>query len=373
MSMWTRLRVGLERALKGPGADARIDLYRDLAEALDKREDLLAFLQAEIRNCAIDKNAPRLWVLRTMLSRRISRSSGDAGDGASFSRLMRDLIPESDRMQIEAIDAKPDVREQAEGFRRLAVMTELRKGMLQGVWEKMATPLILIPLTYITALPTAQMITELTRDQDPSTITGMKLAGLLLGNFVVNYGVASLTLLGTALVALIYIFPNGTGRWRLRFDTIPVLGLYREWAGADVAMALASLLQSKVDLNDALSLVAARSNPWTRWQIGRVLHVLAAERSDDYVSAFSRGLFSPAMVARIATANRTANGIGAALIEVGTKGITRVVERMNRTVAVVAGVVVTITTTIVMVLTFAQLAVTADIDSAGAPQQQTQK
>jgi len=371
MSIWTKLLETVTRAVRGPNADGRIDLYRDLAEALDKREDLLAFLQAEIRNCAIDKNAARSWVLRTMLTRRVVRASTDAGDGASFSRLLAGLIPEADRMQIEAIDAKPDVREQAEGFRRLAAMTELRKGMLKGVVEKMATPIVLIPLTYITALPTSQMITEITKDQDPSTITGIKLAGLVIGTFVVNWGMVTLVLLVAALVVLFYLLPNGTGQWRLRFDSLPVLGLYREWAGADVAMALASLLQSKVDLNDALSLVAARSTPWARWQITRVLNVLAAERSDDYVSAFSRGLFSPAMVARIATANRTANGIGAALIEVGTKGIDRVIERMNRTVGVIAGAVVALTTATVMTLTFAQLAVTSDLDAT--TQHSTQK
>ena len=105
------------------------------------------------------------------------------------------------------------------------------------------------------------------------------------------------------------------------------------------------------------------------WQINRVLQALS-EKSDDYIAAFSRGLFSPGMVARIATANRTANGVSSALIEVGTKGIDRVVVRMNRSASAVAATVVLITTVITMTLMIAQMSVTSDLDNAG-PQAST--
>lgn len=359
MKWLKKLQQGLIRLVRGPGADGRAELYGDLAEALEKREDLLGFLQAEIRNCAIDKNNARAWVLRSMLARRVGRN--EAADLPSYSNLMAGLIPEGDRMQIGAIDATADSREQAAGFRRLAAMTLMKKGLIGGVLGKLATPIFLIPITYVTALPSAQMISEVASQMPADAITGTKWLGLVMGNFIVDYGVAALVLFFGLIVLLMWLLPNGTGAWRLRFDRLPLVSMYREWAGADVAMALAALLQSKIDLNDALQQVGERSNAWTRWQISRVLQALTTGRSDDYIAAFSRGLFSPGMVARIATANRTANGISGALIEVGTKGVDRVVARMNRSADMLGAIVVAVTMTVTTILMAAQMQISSAI------------
>ena len=352
-----------------PSAKGRALLYRDLADAIERKEGLVEFLTGEISNTAIDNNSGRARVLRIMLSRLVGISSepGDEGASRSYRKLLLGVVPSADLMQISAIDATAIEAEQAAGFKRLADIVVRKSEMLGEVRNKMAIPFFTIPISYAVIYPTAKIVSVQAEKADSDSWTGLNYFTLVTSNFIVNHGVLVLFILLLVGIFTVWALPNLVGRYRTKVDNIPGFSLYREFVGADVAMSLASLLSNKVDLLEALDILRSGGSKWVRWQISRVTSTLTTGRSDDYTRAFGRGIFSRPMSARIATLTRTAPSFSTALIEIGTTGINDVRARINASADVLSYSVVIFFAALSTVITLGQFNISSDVEKENQP------
>lgn len=364
-----KILTTIERALLRPGTKDRALLYRDLADAIERREGLLDFFNGEIQNTTIDNNRSRAWLLRIMRARfaGLEQSHESTYAVRSYTKLLVGLVPGSDLMQIAAIDATSKEDQQAAGFRRLADVILQKSEMVWEVLKKMAMPILSVPVTYLVAYPSAKMINAIYEQSPPEIWKGLNWLSLVLSNWILDYGLIAMAVLLVLGIALAFALPNVTGPVRVHLDNVPGLSLYREFVGADVAMSLASLLANKVDLMDALEVLRARSSRWVRWQISRVINSLVLGRSDDYVRAFGRGIFSKPMTARIATLTRTAPAFSDALIQIGTTGIGDVRARINASADVLSVLVIMFFALIATIVSLGQLSVTNDMDAEMQP------
>lgn len=367
----------ITRLLMRPSAKGRALIYRDLADAIDRKEGLLDFLTGEIKNTAIDNNRTRAWVLRMMRGRfiGIDQASEDASGATvrSYGKLLTGLVPASDLMQLAAIDATAKEEQQAAGFRRLADIVLKKNEMMWDVIQKMAMPIASIPITYAVAYPAAKMVNSLEPKAPPELWTGLNLVTLVLSNWILDYGVLAMGFIVALGFATAWALPNITGNMRLKVDNTPGFSLYREFVGADVAMSLSALLSNKVDLMDALEILRSRGSMWVRWQIGRVISTLTSGRSDDYARAFGRGIFSRPMTARIATLTRTAPAFSDALIEIGTTGIADVRARINASANTLSVLVIMFFATIATIVNLGQLGVTSDLEKENQPHKMVER
>lgn len=359
----------ISRLLMRPSAKGRALLYRDLADAIERKEGLLDFLTGEIKNTAIDNNRPRAWVLRMMRGRFVGSEQSRGSNVAvrSYGKLLAGLVPVADLMQLAAIDATAKEEQQAAGFRRLASIVLQKHEMLWDVLKKMLTPILSIPITYAVAYPAAKMVNSLYSKTPPEMWHGLNYVTLMLSNWILDDGVVGMGVMAACAVGIAWALPNVTGKVRLKLDNMPGLSLYREFASANVSMSLAALLNNKVDLMEALEILRSRGSGWVRWQISRVISTLVSGRSDDYARAFSRGIFSKPMTARIATLTRTAPAFSDALIEIGTNGIADVRARINASADTLSVVTIMFFATIATIVNLGQLNVTSDLEKETQP------
>lgn len=358
------------RQLMRPGAKDRVLLYRDLADAIDRKEALLDFLAGEIKNTDIDNNKQRAWILRAMRSRFVGADQNREPASAparSYGKLLTGLVPMSDLMQIAAIDATAKEEQQAAGFRRLASIVLQKHEMVWEIIKKMVMPIASIPVTYAVAYPSAKMVNSLAEKAPPEMWHGLNYVTLLLSNWILDYGVVAMLVMILCGIGVAWVLPNVTGNFRVRLDNMPGFSLYREFVAADVAMSLSALLSNKVDLMDALEILRLRGSGWVRWQMSRVITTLVGGRSDDYARAFGRGLFSKPMTARIATLTRTAPAFSDALIEIGTTGIADVRSRINTSTDTLSVLVIMTFASLAMIINLGQLSVTSDVEKENQP------
>ena len=139
--------------------------------------------------------------------------------------------------------------------------------------------------------------------------------------------------LGLGLAAMLWSLPRWRGSWRLRVESWPVYGLYRDFQAGMLLSSMAMLLRKGETLQGSLDDVTQRASPWMRWHLGRVVGALD-ENPTATLDAFRRGLLSPHLLSRAATLHRSSASFSDVLIQLGTSEGERVLARVKKAAVV---------------------------------------
>jgi type II secretory pathway component PulF len=332
----------------------RDEFYELMARAIDNKENIRDFLAAEL---TISKNprtadSSRAAALHSMLKR-----IGEA-DEYTYAGFMGPVVPMGDRVMLAAVDESSD---RAATLRALAIAVREQRQAKAVIVKALIPPLILVPgLGAFAWVIAAKSIPVISKIAPPEVWTPFNAAVRSFAEFLVGYGVPMIGLLVAAVMVFIYLLPRSTHRLRYRWEKMdakramllmPVapwilpLGLYRDFQVGLMLSALAVLLDSGATLKDALETIRRAATPWMRVHVRRILSHLE-DRPTEYVEAFSKGLVSARLLARLASTIRTTPQFDKVLIEVGTTGsveirkeIERSAKAMNAMLLAVAGVV----------------------------------
>jgi hypothetical protein len=135
---------------------------------------------------------------------------------------------------------------------------------------------------------------------------------------------------------VLWSLPRWRGAWRLRVESWPVYGLYRDFQAGMLFSSMAMMLRTGETLQGSIDDLTHRASPWMRWHLGRVVDALD-ENPTATLDAFRRGLLSPHLLSRAATLNRSSTSFSDVLIQLGTSEGERVLARVKRA-AVVANI-----------------------------------
>ena len=303
----------------------RAEFYRDFAEMYQRNEAMLSFLEGEIANATLTRQRSRARALRIVLHRH------QDGDHASrVSHLLEGVVPRSDAMLLAAVDRAAD---KPQALRALADAIDKQQQMLRLMVSYSVLPAITIPICYALISLLGKVI--LVIDEATPVYArealweGMNGWARTIAAFAQDWGLESSIVLALGLVAVLWSLPRWRGAWRLRVESWPVYGLYRDFQAGMLFSSMAMLLKTGETLQGSIDDLTQRASPWMRWHLGRIVDALD-ENPTATLDAFRRGLLSSHLLARAATLHRSCASFSDVLIQLGTSEGERVLSRVKK-------------------------------------------
>jgi type II secretory pathway component PulF len=302
---------------------SRERFYDDLAEAILDKESLKDFLTGYRDFCLQNNNAGWAQIYQRMLERM------DENEG-KLSHVLATIVPDSDLMTLRSIDAISEAPDRAKGLRFMGENIRKLRDIKKIVLKALMSPLVVTPIIIAFALIVCfYFVPEYEKIAPPAHWAGIGQLIFALSVVLRNYGIV----LAGGVIALIVIFvrsfPRWTGAIRKRLDCYLPYRLYRDYQGANFLVALASLVNSKATLAEALEILEGQASPWMAWHIRQILDNMDIY-PDDYAAAFDTGLLSPEIHMRLSTYARRTGGFDDGLIRLGTEGLKHVQETVEK-------------------------------------------
>ncbi len=303
----------------------RAEFYRDFAEMYRRNEAMVSFLEGEIANSQLTRQRSRARALRLVLQRH------QGGENASLvSHLLEGVVPRADAMLLLAIDRAAD---KPQALIALAQAIDRQQQMLRLVLSYAVLPAVTIPICYamISLLGKVILVIDQTTPvyAQEELWEGMNGWARSLAGFADAHGAQALLAAGVGLGLLLWSLPRWRGGGRLRVESWPVYGLYRDFQSGMLFCSMAMLLKTGETLKGSIEDLAQRCSPWMRWHLARVLDALD-ENPTGTLDAFRRGLLSPWLLSRAATLGRSSPSFSDVLIQLGTTEGDRVLLRVKK-------------------------------------------
>jgi type II secretory pathway component PulF len=310
----------------------RAEFYRDFAEMFHRNEALVSFLEGEIANATLTRQRSRSRALRLVLHRH-----QDGEHASRVSHLLEGVVPRTDAMLLAAVDRAAD---KSQALRALAVAIEKQQQMVRLMLAYSVLPAVTIPICYVLIALLGKVILVID-DATPvyaqeALWQGMNGWARDIAVFAGSWGPQTVLALAVSLAAVLWSLPRWRGAWRLRVESWPVYGLYRDFQAGMLFSSMAMMLRTGETLQGSIDDVTHRASPWMRWHLGRVVDALD-ENPTATLDAFRRGLLSSHLLSRAATLNRSSISFSDVLIQLGTSEGERVLARVKRA-AVVANI-----------------------------------
>jgi type II secretory pathway component PulF len=310
----------------------RAEFYRDFAEMFHRNEALVSFLEGEIVNATLTRQRSRARALRLVLHRH-----QDGEHASRVSHLLEGVVPRTDAMLLAAVDRSVD---KPQALRALAVAIEKQQQMVRLMLGYSVLPAITIPICYVLIALLGKVILVID-DATPvyaqeALWQGMNGWARDIAVYAGAWGPQTVLVLAVSLVTVLWSLPRWRGAWRLRVESWPVYGLYRDFQAGMLFSSMAMMLRTGETLQGSIDDLTHRASPWMRWHLGRVVDALD-ENPTATLDAFRRGLLSPHLLSRAATLNRSSTSFSDVLIQLGTSEGERVLARVKRA-AVVANI-----------------------------------
>jgi type II secretory pathway component PulF len=304
----------------------RVAFYEDLAEAIKDSEGVAQFLSIRIAR-GIKQKDPLRDVYKEML-RRYSEKGG------SYSRMLQDMVPDSDVMVISSIETQGEVDK---GLRFLAKVVESQAEMRATMVGALVMPALIVAMTIVYLVIMSFFVIPVFAQLAPPEKWGA-VGQILYAISYVTTRFGILLLLG--LVGLVWRFswsiPNWTGPYRLVLDRYTPYRLFRDYHSSIFLTALAALLATGEPLVRSLERLKKRSSPWLAWHIQRILTRLLAQSSQsaNYGQAFDTGVFDRELSNRIVDYSRRSSNFADVIQRLGIKGVEEARKRVQKSAKV---------------------------------------
>lgn len=303
----------------------RAEFYRDFAEMFERNEALVSFLEGEIANATLTRQRSRARALRLVLHRH-----QDGEHASRVSHLLEGVVPRGDAMLLAAVDRAAD---KPQALRALAVAIEKQQQMLRVMLGHSVLPALMIPICYALIALLGKVILVID-DATPAYAQEALWQGVNgwardIAVFSESWGPQTVLALSLSVAAVLWSLPRWRGAWRLRVESWPVYGLYRDFQAGMLFSSMAMMLRTGETLQGSIDDVTHRASPWMRWHLARVVDALD-ENPTATLDAFRRGLLSSHLLSRVATLNRSCASFSDVLILLGTSEGERVLARVRR-------------------------------------------
>lgn len=356
----------------------RDEFYDQLARSYDDKEQLRDFLSAELK---IAKN-PRTSNSSRALALKIIQTRLASGDQSRYRQLFDGVMPAGDRMMLSALDDAPD---KAALMRQIAHNVREQKKLIGIVKGKVIPPMLILPGAFIFSYVMAtQSLPIIVKIAPPEVWTFFNMAVRLFAEFVAKYGLISIGVIALLGTFFVYQLPRWTGRLRTRLEQVspgmgavlfPVapfilpIGIYRDVQAGMMFSALSVMLQSGRTLNDSLAEIRNNSQPWMRSHIRKILAHLEINTTE-YAQAFSKGLLSPQLLARLSSQIRTNPRFDQILINLGKSGGEEVRLEVEKQTSTVNFILLTFGGLMVVFMMVGQLSISGSMTEEMSPQKQ---
>jgi hypothetical protein len=324
----------------------RAEFYQDIAASIDARELLRDFVDGEWRIASNPATADKTKASFLGYMRRLMESGVTA-----LPDVLERVMPASDAMGIAVI---ADSQDQAAALRFVAQNVEEQSAMGKVIATAVTSPAVLAPIAFVFAYVMAAYVIPAFEQGAPAEVwTGF---AAVVRNTAVFFKVYAPIVVSVLLGALTWFAVHGlaniTARWRYQAESAvgaarlpwmllgpvrPILTMYRDIQAARMLANLATLLQAGRGLQDSLAELAKHASPWMRKHLLWVLEHMQLNPGDN-VPAFSQGILSATLLARLHTKVRRDAGADFArvLIDIGTLGqeqaradVQRYAQRLN--------------------------------------------
>jgi hypothetical protein len=232
--------------------------------------------------------------------------------------------------------------------------------------SELATPVIAIPIVAAICITTANIVASIAKDSPASIWVGFN--GLVrdVSNFINSYWLESSIAISIAIAVFLYLIPRFIGKYRLMIDSWPVFSLYRDYHSAVVLSSLAMMISSGKTVVESFETMQAKAGPWLRWQIGRLLIALE-EHPNDYMFAFSRGLFALKVQARLASLMDSSASFDDALVILGGNEVEKLETNMKIACQSLSWMLIGAITSLAMFLSIGQMTIANELAKMGDP------
>lgn len=267
--------------------DARIDIYDDMAEALDDGESIQGILTKRIGRAQDRKQNVALVYEKWF--RNIER-------GVSLPEAAKKDIKPFDFMVLSAFEESGKIsdgmRFLSNSIQKLNTASSKFKTALVAPGIVMAIALAMLVGFSLYAVP---LIASIYPPERWPTI-GKVLYGV--SNGVKNYGILVFAAIFILILGIIYSLERLTGEPRRVLDKWPVYKTYKQLHGLNALVALASQLKVGVSLIKSIDTIRAQSSPYMAWRLGEIIERLAV-KPDDFGEAFDVGLYEEDILFRL--------------------------------------------------------------------------
>jgi hypothetical protein len=308
----------------------RSEFYRDVATSIEERELPRDFIEGEYQIATTPATADKTKA-KALGYMKVLMESGVT----SLQDLLRQTMPPSDSMGIAVIE---DARDKAAALRYVAENVDQQTAMNKVVTSALMSPLILLPIAMVFSFVMAgYVIPAFEKTAPPEVWTGF---AAMVRNFAELFRVWAPWVIAGAAGILGWMFfwalENLTANWRYKAESAtgwykaawlllgpiqPIFSLYRDIQSARMLSNLSTLLRANRSLQDALNELANNATPWMRRHLLMVIETLQMNPGE-YVLAFSGGIVSSSVLARLNTKVRRDAGSDFAkiLVDIGTSG-----------------------------------------------------
>jgi len=301
--------------------------YEQIAKSYEVRDAFRDFLDAELR-IALDKataDSSRAYALRLIRKRQASGSG-------KMSQWLWDVMPAGDRLLLATIDDAADVPAL---LRSIANTLRQQKELKQMMVKKIVPPALVLPGAFAFAFIFAGNLPAIVKVAPPEVWVGFNGVVRWVCEYILAWGLATIAAVVAACVFFMNQLPKWRGPWRGKLESVrpqtatmlfPIfpfllpLSLYRDFQAGMMFSALSVMLSAGRTLPDSLKSIERNASPWMRWHVRRILAHLQTYPTE-YAKAFSKGLISPPLMARLSSDIRTTPRFDHVLISLGQQGM----------------------------------------------------
>lgn len=237
------------------GMQARSELYGSLGVLIDNNIHVLRALH-DMHAAASDDGRR----LKTVQSVVIGDLIETLSEGGSFAEAIGRWVNSEEASIIAAGEQAGRLRE---AFKEALNLLEYQERIRSAVKSMITYPAILsIAVVGMLYVVSAIVVPKLYAVAKPETWEGFAKALYLISDAVMGWGIWAGTGLLVAVIFMAWSMPNLTGPARRVLDRYPPWSIYREIVGSMFLMNLAVMLRSGIKLQDCMTLLGQRSQPW---------------------------------------------------------------------------------------------------------------
>jgi type II secretory pathway component PulF len=150
-----------------------------------------------------------------------------------------------------------------------------------------------------------------------------------------------LFLIGVLVFLYLWSIPRWSGHIRSVFDKIPPWSVYRDRQSASFLGVLGGLLDSGMELDDALAQIERAADPWLKWHV-RVIRRRLSVVGANPLKSLDSGLFSKGVMDLIEDASRN-RSFDATLVHMSSDALPIIIKKVS-VMAKSTGVILTLCT-----------------------------
>lgn len=365
----------------------RTTFYRDCAYALEEKELFQDFIAGELLIATQSLTANKAKARGLAYIQEVMQ----AGD-LNIQQVLTSSMPTSDAIALSTLSFTNHI---PKALRELADNLDQQHLMNQMLKSALVSPLILLPVAYVFAYVLSSIsIPEFSKAAPPEVWTPFnQLVKSTAETFEAYSGVFALFVLFTNIWLFFWALPQLTHRWRFLLENSqgyakllwcclipfqPIFSLYRDIQATRMLGNLANLMQSGMLLQDAVDHLLQNAQAWMQKHLAMINEHLQIAPGD-YVGAFSHGVLSRYLLARMSSMVRRDSGaqFDKILIVLGTTGMTEAIASVKQTAVKINAILLTLTFALIVFFYGGQNSIAFAIQEANSPatimQRQLQK